>query len=224
MFYYKNDRPLKFMLAHDNEYCFDMYTKSRPVLYHLEDKFLEDHEDVYIVNSSQGKLKIKYNYIQDNIEINKIDAKGIDMKSLDDDSLKNYINARNEYESSSQFIIDSIVNVIDTLIDHKYFSPDGAISGMPGTVTYSSTLMFTEDNDEEVLLGFVRLHVDDEKIQSVIIDATYDYEDWMKNRGISENYQEIVHDDFTYARTENIEIIANDLANKINTFCNSYRN
>lgn len=213
------------MLMHKHEYCFDMYTGSYPTLYHMEEHFLEDGKDTYIVMSSQGTLKIYYDYAQDAIEIHKIDNNKIHMKSMDDKELEKYIYSSKLYESSSQFTIDAIINIISTLINEKYFSSEGAMSIFENTTTYSTALYYPiEETEEDILIGFVRIHATDNDIQTIVIDATDNQDEWNKNRGISENYEEKVYDNTTYSQQEDVDVIAQNLSDVIHRFIQQYEN
>lgn len=147
------------------------------------------------------------------------------MKSMDDKELEKYIHSSKLYESSSQFTIDAIINIISTLINEKYFSSEGAMSIFENTTTYSTALYYPiEETEEDILIGFVRIHATDNDIQTIIIDATDNQDEWNKNRGISENYEEKVYDNTTYSQKEDVNVIAQNLSDVIHRFIQQYEN
>lgn len=216
MFYLKNDRPLKFMLLNNLEYGIDIYSQPKPVLYHLEEHFLEDHKDTYIIQSSHGTLKIQYDHVYDSLKKDKINNDEIDVTSLRNAEMKKYANFLTIYESSWQFTIDSIVHMVDVFLPGKYFSHNGAISGDKEETTYSNRIVYkNKDNNEEIVIGFIRIHVNNNRIRCVIVDMTHEENHHI---GISENYQEIIYDEMTYKKDIDIKTISQKASEKIQLF------
>ena len=106
--------------------------------------------------------------------------------------------------------------MVDVFLPGKYFSHNGAISGDKEETTYSNRIVYkNKDNNEEIVIGFIRIHVNNNRIRCVIVDMTHEENHHI---GISENYQEIIYDEMTYKKDIDIKTISQKASEKIQLF------